>query len=142
MQVVKSFNVLGDDIEILIPSSESRSSFSLLVTVAKPGGGPPPHFHDNEDEIFRVLEGEFEIFDGKSWSKLPIGEYAYVLRGNVHTFRNVGDTVGRIQVIAIPGKFDGYLEAISPLQMPQDGAKLTEISDEYGIHFVMPDPAA
>ena len=30
-------------------------------------GKPPQHRHLGEDEIFTVIDGEFEFFDGESW---------------------------------------------------------------------------
>lgn len=141
MKAAKQFRVFGELVDVMIPSEATNGSFSMVVQTCPPGGGPPPHVHNNEDELFRVLEGEFELFDGKNYHKLAAGEYAYTLRGMPHTFRNCGTTEGRMQAIIVPGEMDRYLEAISPLQMPQDAAKLFEISDAYGIHFLQPEPA-
>ncbi|QNI36119.1 cupin domain-containing protein [Edaphobacter albus] len=135
----KAFKVFGENIEVLVTSEETQGTFSMIVQTSPPGGGPPPHMHRDEDEIFRVLQGEFELFDGTQWTKLQAGEYAYTLRGSVHTFRNCGTTEGKIQAIVIPGKLDRYLEAISPFNMPQDVERVLEISQDFGITFVTPD---
>ena len=138
MNAVKSFKVFGEPVDVLIPSEATNGSFAQVVQTCPPGGGPPPHSHAKEDEIFRALEGDFELFDGKAWHKLPAGEYAYMLRGSVHTFRNCGITEGRMLCIVTPGGLDKYLEAISPLAVPQDMGRLLEISGAQGIAFVMP----
>ncbi|MBS1821394.1 MAG: cupin domain-containing protein [Acidobacteria bacterium] len=138
MKPVKTFNVLGETVEILVTGESTNHSFCMLVQTSPPGGGPPPHSHKFEDEIFTVVEGEFELFDGKQWNKVPPGEQVHALRNQVHTFRNCGKTPGKIHCVAIDGRLDEYLEAISPLRLPEDMARLLEISSEYGITFAAP----
>lgn len=136
MNPVKEFSVLGERVEILIPSSATNGAFSLLIQTSPPGGGPPPHVHTYEDEIFQALDDGFETFDGTQWTPLPPGACAHKLRGQPHAFRNVGATPARMQITVVPGAFDNYLEAISPLQLPQDLDRLIEISNQYGIRFL------
>jgi hypothetical protein len=57
------------------------------------------------------------------------------VRGSVHTFRNVGDTVGRVLIFVTPSGLEKYLEEISPLRVPEDMPRLVEISARYGIAF-------
>jgi quercetin dioxygenase-like cupin family protein len=141
MKIVKQFKVFGEPVKVLVTSEETGRSFAAIHQTSPPGGGPPPHIHYNEDEIFTVIEGEYEIFDGAVWHKLVKGETAYALRGQVHTFRNCGSTVGTIQAVIVPGTgMDCYLEEISALHMPDDVAQLKQISDRYGIEFITPQP--
>ena len=123
MKALKTFRVFGEPVDMIVQSSP-------------PGGGPPPHRHDHEDEIFRVLEGEFELFDGEQWTRVPEGDYVYTLRGSVHTFRNCGNTTGRMQCIIVPGGLENYLEELSKLSMPEDAERVMAVSAQYGITFV------
>ncbi len=132
----KMFRVFGESVEVLVASENTRGSFSMIVQTSPPGGGPPPHRHKNEDEIFRVLEGEYELFDGKEWRKVPHDRHVYMLRGSTHTFRNCGTILGRMECIVVPGGLELYLEALSAFSMPQDAERVTEVSLEYGISFV------
>ncbi len=135
------FTVFGEPVEVLVSSSETERAYFVMTQVSPPGGGPPPHMHQHEDEIFTVLQGEYEIFDGKHWHKLSQGETAHKRRGSVHTFRNCGTTEGRLQIVIVPGGgMEDYLRAISVLKMPEDLARLTKISDAYGIRFIVPEP--
>jgi len=133
---MKTFKVFGEKVEILATSDGTKGSFCMLVQTSPPGGGPPPHVHQFEDEIFCVLDGEFELFDGKQWNAAPKGEHVYTLRGQPHTFRNSGTTDGRILCIAVDGRLDEYLEKISPLKIPEDMEQVLAISKEYGIGFL------
>jgi len=143
MAVSRSFKVFGELVEIVVGSDETGRSFSMVTQVSPPGGGPPPHSHTNEDELFTVIEGEFELFDGETWHRLRAGETSYALRGGVHTFRNCGTTDGKLQIVVVPGTgFENYLEEISALKVPEDMARVLEISAMYGIRFVGTGEAA
>jgi quercetin dioxygenase-like cupin family protein len=138
MKPIKTFKVFGETVEILVTSEATNNSFCMLVHTAPPGGGPPPHLHRFEDEIFTVVEGEFELFDGAQWNKLAPGEHAHTVRNRPHAFRNCGKTEGKMHIVAVDGRLDKYLEAISPLDIPKDMPQLLEISEEYGISFLTP----
>jgi mannose-6-phosphate isomerase-like protein (cupin superfamily) len=136
MHILKTFPVFGDPVDVLVTSEMTDGLFAILVQTCAPGGGPPPHVHQREDEIFQVIEGDFALLQDNAWKPVAPGQIVVGVRGAVHTFRNLGSTVGKIMVIASPGGLDHYLEEISPLSLPQDVARITEISDRYGITFV------
>ena len=48
------------------------------------GDKVPLHTHDDEDELFFVLEGELIIFDGQEEVNLKPGEFYIVRRGREH----------------------------------------------------------
>jgi mannose-6-phosphate isomerase-like protein (cupin superfamily) len=62
------------------------------VEVATPAGvpGPPPHYHEDTDEYFYVLEGRLGVMAADEWTSLTQGGYVCGPRGVVHTFRNEG----------------------------------------------------
>ena len=39
--------------------------FLLVEALVAPGTEPPPHVHTREDELFYVLEEEFDVYVGK-----------------------------------------------------------------------------
>ncbi len=127
--------VLGEQVGVLVSSKSTRNSFFVGVQASPPGGGPPPHVHDREDELFTVLEGEYDLFDGQQWTPFRKSEYQHKRRGELHTFRNCGSTTGKVLFVATPGGLDEYFEFISPLTLPQDMARLLEISQMFGITF-------
>jgi len=82
------------------------------VNVA-PGGGPPAHVHDNCDELFYVLEGEFVFrVDGRDHFGRR-GTTLYVPRGIAHHFRNIGKSTGKLLTIVSPGGFEGAFPKIA-----------------------------
>jgi len=82
----------------------------------KPGGGPPLHIHETEEEYFFVTEGEFTFFiDGKI-TKAKAGESAFVPRGMVHCFKNCTNQDARMLVLFTPGNIEGYFDFGLPLE--------------------------
>ncbi|HEX4769860.1 MAG TPA: cupin domain-containing protein [Bryobacteraceae bacterium] len=135
MQPIKAFNVLGEPVELLIDSESTGGSSATFTQVSPPGGGPPPHSHQNEDEIFCVLNGEYEFLQNGSWTKVGAGDVVHAKRGSTHTFRNAGNAEGKLLIFVSPGGFEKYLEEISVLSIPDDMHRLLAISERYGIAF-------
>jgi len=138
MESRKSFLVLGEKVEVLVPGEATGGASAMIIQTSPPGGGPPPHRHSKEDEYFSVLEGKFELLIEGEWKPLLKGEAAFAPRNHWHTFRNVGDRDGRIQIVISPSGLEKYLEVIGPLVLPDDMVRLIEISNQYGIEFMPP----
>jgi mannose-6-phosphate isomerase-like protein (cupin superfamily) len=75
------------------------------------GGGPPPHRHLDEDELFILVAGREEYLLEGVWTAVEPGSVVYVPRGTVHTFRNVGDTPSRKWTLTTSGAFDRFFTA-------------------------------
>lgn len=128
--------VFGEPIEILITSKSTNYTCCAGVQTSPPGGGPPPHKHEREEETFMVMEGEYEFFDGNDWSAFHEGELRWSPRGSYHGFRNCGTKAGKMMFITNGGGLDEYFEVISPLILPRDMDRLTEVSKYYGYVFL------
>ena len=87
--------IVGDTLTFKATANTTGGALTAIECEAAPGGGPPPHIHDNEDEAFYVLEGEFEILLGDELVQAGPGDFAFVPRGTVHRFANIGDARGR-----------------------------------------------
>ena len=78
-------------------------TFILMHCYFRKGGEPPAHFHQKEDEIFYLLEGDirFHIRDKKFTAKA--GELAYAQREIPHQFSLVTETAKALLLITPPG---------------------------------------
>ena len=129
-------HVFGEPIEILVTSRSTHYTCCVGIQTSPPGGGPPPHKHEREEETFMVLEGDFEFFNGQDWTSFKVGEVRCSLRGQHHGFRNTGTTAGRMMFVTNAGGLDEYFALISPLELPRDFGRLTEISRHCGYVFL------
>lgn len=136
MESVSKFRVFGEEVELLVTSEMTRGASVALIQTSPPGGGPPPHLHDREDEMFYVLEGEYEKLFGVKWSPIQPYELVFVPRGVRHTFRNSGTTQGKVLAIVAPGGIDHYLKEISALSLPADMVLLNEIASNFGVVYL------
>ena len=120
-------------------------SLVLIENRTAPGGGPPPHIHTREDELFFILDGTFEIRIGDEVHALGPGGFAYVPRGTVHNFRNTAETPSRILVGFTPGGIEGFFRESGRPAMddgpapPTDAdeiARTTLAAPQYGIEAI------
>ena len=103
---------------MVFKATSGRSSGDYIVGefTADPGfAGPRPHVHRTHEELFYVLEGEFDFFLGDRVERLGPGAFVNVPPGVVHDFRNPGTAPARWLGIASPGGLDHYFEEVMRL---------------------------
>jgi uncharacterized cupin superfamily protein len=98
----KPYWVITDILNILVDGDATGGRYAFAENISQPGGGPPPHLHRREDEMFHVLEGEFEFLLNDKTMRLRAGNSVFVPTGVMHTFRNVSEHVGRLLLATTP----------------------------------------
>jgi N-ethylmaleimide reductase len=137
----KTVVALGDAITYRLTGEQTDGKMFVGEVVAPPGGGPPPHKHRNEDEIFIILEGRISLFDGTKWTEVPVGTTAYLPRGGVHTYKNVGDKPARFLAITQPAGFEKFFARFAEATNAPGGhdmARAIQIAAEHGITILPP----
>ncbi|WP_167619652.1 cupin domain-containing protein [Maribellus sediminis] len=147
--------VLTDLITVLSGNTENGNGYAVFEERVPPLGGPPPHTHPDE-EIFYVVEGEFEFIlnDLQNPFKALPGSVIHVPSNAVHTFKNVGSTAGKMVVILSPGTLLDYFRVIgNKVETETDIPDLSRIPDissidisrafnhapEHNVQFVLPE---
>ena len=135
-RVVRAF---GDEMHLHLSKAQTHGRVTLWTNITPPGGGPPPHYHLHEDELFLPMEGRVSFFYQGQWTPVEPGTTVFMPRGTVHTFKNTGDTPLRMVVQTAPGGFDEFFEACAA-EFAQgntpDMDRIVAISAEFGIHYV------
>ncbi|OLD47523.1 MAG: hypothetical protein AUI63_03995 [Gemmatimonadetes bacterium 13_1_40CM_2_60_3] len=112
----------------------------MWTEITAPGGGPPQHHHVNEDEAFHALEGRVAFLSDGEWHEMGPGGAAYMPRGVVHTFKNVGDKPSRMLIMTVPSGIERFFarcaEEFAKPGGPPEMQRLFEIGAEHGIHFL------
>jgi mannose-6-phosphate isomerase-like protein (cupin superfamily) len=112
--------------QMVFKAGSGRASGDYVVGefTAEPGfAGPRPHVHGTHEELFYVLEGEFDFYVGDHVERLGPGSFVNVPPGVVHDFRNPGSVPARWLGIVAPSGFDRYFEEVRSLAV---AGKLTE----------------
>src|SRR5919112_5243477 len=148
----RSLQVSGELVTYKITSEQTGGAYSLFEVVSEPGGGPPPHVQHREDETFYVLEGEYEFLDNGHTMRVGKGSLVYVPKGNLHTYKNVGTTPGRMLVSQTPGGLhERFFEEIgqevqdkikpTAHEGPLEVERIVTIAATYGIEMPSPTPS-
>ena len=141
---VKPYWLVQDLITPLVSADRSCNAYELAGCVVHPGGGPPPHVHHREDEMFYVVDGQFAFVFDKSVIRGDAGTCVFLPRDIVHTFRNVGEKPGTLLVATMPGGFHKFGECASmpctdpstpPPVDPQSLRKLAAACEKFGIEM-------
>jgi mannose-6-phosphate isomerase-like protein (cupin superfamily) len=106
-----ALNVLGEQLTPLTPAGQALSVhvFDTSAPSRHPGeAGPPTHRHP-WDEIYVVLHGVLEVFDGQDWRQARAGACVTVPAGQWHSYRN-GTADCRFLTITGPGGARAFFE--------------------------------
>jgi len=80
--------VTGDLYRFLATSEETEGAYAIWHAAVPPGGGPPPHRHSLEMEVFFILKGEMTFYDDGKPVRLGAGGLISLPEGSRHWFRN------------------------------------------------------
>jgi quercetin dioxygenase-like cupin family protein len=102
----------GDKYTFLVTGDESDGSMFALDCVVGAGGGPPPHRHLAEDELFYVFEGSISFTMDEHTRIIGPGESAFVPRGTKHTYVNASETDARMIAVYTPAGMEGWFREV------------------------------
>jgi len=130
---------MRERIRILLDAAATGGRLGLYHMTIPPGGGPPPHWHEREDEWFIPLSGQAEFWLDGRW--VPVGNLGvvYLPRGVAHTFRNAGEQPLELLVHVAPAGFEAFFAAAAPhFNRPAgpDFAQVGAVSESFGVHNV------
>ena len=133
----KVVNVIGDKQTFKLTGKDTNGLFTLIEEENEPGTGIPPHVHENEDEVFKVIEGEMELTVGDKTTILKAGDLAFGPRGIPHSWKIVGNSKAKVILSVFPAGIEDMFEELGTLHPgPPDFPKVTEICGRYGVKFI------
>ncbi len=140
----RAVRVLGDRVTYKALATETGGAYALFETLTPPGAGCPPHSQRYDEETFYVLEGRYALLMGEQTVELGPGDYAFVPRGTVHAFTNVGSEPARMLILVTPGGihdtfFDELDEQPAVAAGEPDISRLLAVAPKYGIEIAPPD---
>jgi hypothetical protein len=148
----RALNVLGEELRPLTPPAAPGigpltpagddgalgvAVFDTIAPAIAPGeAGPPPHRHPWA-EVYVVLTGTLEVFDGETWRDAPAGACVCVPPGHWHSYRN-GTPDCRFLTIVGPGQGRQFFEqADAEITWPPDMDAAVALAARFGVD-VMP----
>jgi mannose-6-phosphate isomerase-like protein (cupin superfamily) len=132
-------NVQGIIFTYKATSSDTDDQYAFTEGVVPAHHGAPMHIHRREDEAFYILEGNFEIECGGETFQAGPGTFALLPKDLPHRFQNLSERPGKVLCVQSPGGVEEFFEHMSVLAKngPPDPAKIRELTEKYGIEFLV-----
>jgi mannose-6-phosphate isomerase-like protein (cupin superfamily) len=123
----RAYWAVGDRLTFKLGTEHTAGAFSVAEVRVSPGGGPPPHVHHREDEIFYLLEGSLQFIKGDERFEGSAGDAFYLPRGVPHAFKNASDRPARALVFATPCGFENFIpEFGTPVEQSPEAPPVTQ----------------
>jgi mannose-6-phosphate isomerase-like protein (cupin superfamily) len=126
------------EVEILVKASAAATGGSFTVFEENEPVDTPLHVHENEDELFYVLEGEHVFQVGEEEFRVGPGGLAFAPRGVPHAQRRVVPRTGRVLVLTSPAGFEGFFRELAAAdragQLGPDA--YASASERYGVTWL------
>ena len=136
----------GDLYTFLVTGEESGGALFIVECLVRPGGGPPAHTHQHEEEAFYLLEGSVTLVINGLRILVGPGDFVHVPKKTVHSFTNEGAGPARMIATFAPAGMEGWFgeaydeatdrHAPAPPLTEAMLARMLEAAPKYGVEFV------
>jgi mannose-6-phosphate isomerase-like protein (cupin superfamily) len=126
----------GAEVVVRASAETTGGAFTILEEVSPLD--TPLHMHENEDEVFYVLEGDHVIQVGEEEFHLGPGGLAFGPRRVPHAQRRVVPRTGRILIMTSPAGFEGFFRELAEAETEGTigPAVYARVSERYGITWL------
>ena len=122
-------------------AAQTGNNFSVIEQLMPFNSGPPPHLHEDMDEMFYIIDGEMTIWVEGKIQKLTAGSFAMVPRGTVHYFKVTSQTPCKALNMYTPGGFEKGIirnaQATKILTLPPAGLPYTGSTNKNDMHVAV-----
>jgi mannose-6-phosphate isomerase-like protein (cupin superfamily) len=131
---------IGLGITMKTDGKSTHDAYSLFeYAIPAETNGPPPHVHTREDESFICLAGRLDVHLGGTDYVLEPGDYLFLPRDVVHTFKNSYNDEARVISVVSPAGLERYYQALAELPPgPKDIDVMKSIMADFGIVLQLP----
>ncbi len=93
--------------------NETNEKYSVSEWWLEPNSdGPGAHRHEDNDEVFYVIEGTTSILIGDKWANAEKGTFIRIPAKTIHDFKNETDKKTGVLNFFIPGGFERNMPSI------------------------------
>jgi mannose-6-phosphate isomerase-like protein (cupin superfamily) len=140
--------MVGDLNTVKLGGNDTGGNLAWLETLVIPQGGPPPHIHHREDELFYMLSGEVTFYTGGEQTQAKEGTLIYIPKGTLHNFKNTGLHNARMITLYVGAGMEGFFaevgvpptlnENAQPAPFtPERKKQFLEAAPKYGLEFLL-----
>jgi quercetin dioxygenase-like cupin family protein len=136
----------GDLYIFHVTGAESGGAMFAFDCLVAPGGGPPPHRHLAEDELFFLYEGAIDFSAGGQQMLISAGESIFIPKGLAHNYTNVGESAAKMLTLYTPAGMEGWFREVfdrapdlvttPPPPTPEMIERMLEAGPRYNVEWV------
>jgi mannose-6-phosphate isomerase-like protein (cupin superfamily) len=101
------------EVEVVVKASADTTGGAFTLFEENEPVDTPLHVHENEDELFYVIEGEHAFRVGDQELQAGPGGLVFAPRGVPHAQRRVVPRTGRILVLTSPAVFERFFRELA-----------------------------
>jgi mannose-6-phosphate isomerase-like protein (cupin superfamily) len=109
--------VSGNTITVKLGGEQTDDAYSVFELSVPPNVGAGLHIDNDWDEFWHVMEGTFAFTLNGEQKELSAGGFAWGPKGIPHSFKNAGETTGKLVMFTMPSGLEKFFRDI-------DGASL------------------
>jgi quercetin dioxygenase-like cupin family protein len=122
-----------------VSAKDTDGAMSVFESTLKQKGGPPAHVHDDQDEWFHVLEGEFDFQVGEDRFRLKVGDSVLAPRKVAHAWASLGNKPGKLLIVFQPaGKMEAFFRALGEQKERPARPVMEKLFLDHGMKIVGP----
>lgn len=126
------------EVEVVVKASADTTGGAFTLFEENEPVDTRLHVHENEDELFYVLEGEHVFQVGDQEFQAGPGGLVFAPRGVPHAQRRLAPRTGRILVLTSPAGFEGFFRELA--EADRAGAigpeAYARASERYGVTWL------
>jgi mannose-6-phosphate isomerase-like protein (cupin superfamily) len=125
--------------QIKVSGKDTDGSFFAFEHAKMSKGGPPRHFHYEQDEWFYAMEGEFAFEVGDEKFTLRPGDSLFAPRRVPHAWAYVGDNPGTLLLAVQPaGSLEEFFMKSCNMKKPPTPQEAEQLFAAHGMKVVGP----
>lgn len=134
----KSFTYLDAHFDIKVSGKDNDGRCVIFDTIRHEKVGPSLHSHDDCDEWFFVMDGEFKMQVGDETFRLKAGDSLFGPIGVPHAFVKTSEGPARLMLMHQPaGRMEAFFYKASQLVNPSPEERKA-LAEQYGMRVVGP----
>ena len=130
----------GDTFYCKVSTKDTDGDVYMFESTRQKKGGPPLHYHYDQDEWWYVLQGEFLIKVGDQLYNAKAGDSAFGPRRVPHTFSKISEGEAKMLIFFTPaGKMEeSFIARSEGLTNNMTNEQRKEFSKAHGVEIVGP----
>ena len=106
-----TYHFLAEKVTVLVTGEQTNGEYAVAHIIEPPEDGTAPHIHEDEDESFFIVKGQFTFYVGDDVFEAKAGDYVFAPRGILHRFVS-GPVESEFIVTATPSGFDRFIDEL------------------------------